>query len=169
MGPFDQSEGYADRLRADAFRYNPRCFTRSLNNFIAARFTNKTCVNRVLASTDIVSFQKMLDFDQAIPGSAGVHGSGHNAIGDPMRDFFAAPQDPAFMLHHGMIDRLWAMWQAGDVNRRHAVYGTSTILNRPTTPSVSLDTVLEFGVLGPPRTMRELMDPAAFEYCYKYT
>lgn len=169
MGPFAASEGDSSSLRPDAFRYNPRCFKRSLNSYMATMFTNQACVDRLLESTDIIDFQETLNFNPTMTGSAGIHGGGHNTIGGSMGDFFAAPQDPAFMLHHGMVDRLWAMWQAGNASRRHAMHGTSTIWNRFATPPVTLDTVLEFGVLGRPRTMRELMDPSAFDYCYRYT
>lgn len=168
LGPFDVTEAYHS-LRADAFRYNPRCFTRSLNSNLASMFTNETCVDRLLASTDIVDFQRTINLNPSLTGLVGIHGGGHFTLGDTMADMFASPQDPAFTLHHGMVDRLWAMWQTGGRGRRHAMYGTSSIWNQPATPPVSLDTVLEFGVLGSPRTMRELMDPTAFEYCYRYT
>lgn len=169
LGPFETEDGYADNLRPDAFRYNPRCLTRSLNNYMATTFTNQECVNRLLESKDIIDFQETLDYNPTMTGIVGIHGGGHNTIGDVMSDFFASPQDPAFTLHHGMIDRLWAMWQAGNVSRRHAMHGTSSIWNNPKTAPVTLDTVLEFGILGSPKTMRELMDPTAFNYCYRYT
>ena len=169
LGPFESEDGHSDSLRSDAFRYNPRCFTRSLNTYMATTFTNQKCVDRLLTSKDIIDFQEMLNYNPTMTGIAGIHGGGHSTIGDVMSDFFASPQDPAFTLHHGMIDRLWAMWQAGNVSRRHAMHGTSSIWNSRKSPPVKLDTVLEFGMLGPSKTMRELMDPTAFDYCYRYT
>jgi tyrosinase len=33
-----------------------------------------------------------------------------NLSGDPGGDLFTSPGDPAFFLHHGMVDRLWTLW-----------------------------------------------------------
>jgi tyrosinase len=103
-------------------------------------------------------------------GVLGVHGGGHFSLGATLQDLFASPQDPAFMLHHGMIDRLWGQWQARDERqRRFALNGTSTILNPPDGIPVTLDTDMEFGVLDSPRSIRDSMNPTSGGYCYSYT
>lgn len=33
-------------------------------------------------------------------------------------DLFASNGEPAFYLHHGQVDRLWAMWQGLDFENR---------------------------------------------------
>jgi len=86
-----------------------------------------------------------------------------------MFDFFASPQDPAFFLHHGMLDNVWNQWQSIDpVNRRYQYNGTSTILNTNATPEVSNSTVIDFYVLGPSTTLETVADPLSGPYCYKY-
>jgi hypothetical protein len=42
--------------------------------------------------------------------SSGGHGGGHNWVGGTMAGG-GSPADPLFWLHHGNIDRLWAVWQ----------------------------------------------------------
>ena len=42
--------------------------------------------------------------------SSGGHGGGHNWVGGTMAGG-RSPLDPLFWLHHGNVDRLWAIWQ----------------------------------------------------------
>jgi tyrosinase len=53
-----------------------------------------------------------------VGNEAGLHGGGYFAIGGVAFDFFASPQDPAFYLHHAMLDHVWAIWQAADPQTR---------------------------------------------------
>jgi tyrosinase len=83
-------------------------------------------------------------------------------------DFFGSPQDPAFYIHHSMIDKVWTDWQAVDpVSRRYVYFGTSTIFNGNATANVVNDTVIDFGRLGS-TTVGEVQDPQAGPYCYQY-
>ncbi|ORX77068.1 Di-copper centre-containing protein, partial [Basidiobolus meristosporus CBS 931.73] len=41
----------------------------------------------------------------------GPHGVMHQAINGDMVNFFS-PNDPVFYLHHGFVDKNWALWQA---------------------------------------------------------
>ncbi|KAJ5754005.1 uncharacterized protein N7511_008158 [Penicillium nucicola] len=171
LGPFSRNLASFTEIPAPAFEYNPRCFNRSLNNFVSTNYNNETIVDRLLASTDIVDFQTVMDHWPAnAEGVLGVHGGGHFSLGSTLQDLFASPQDPAFMLHHGMIDRLWSQWQARDErHRRFALNGTSTILNPPEGIRVTLDMDMEFGILDRPRSVRDAMDPTRAGYCYSYT
>ncbi|KAJ5565778.1 hypothetical protein N7535_007416 [Penicillium sp. DV-2018c] len=171
LGPFDRNLASFTEIPAPGFDYNPRCFNRSLNSFVSQNYDNETIVDRLLAATDIADFQTVMDHWPARPdGVLGVHGGGHFSLGATLQDLFASPQDPAFMLHHAMIDRLWSIWQAQDEwNRRYALNGTSTILNPPNGTIVTLETVMEFGVLGRSRSVGETMDPGRNGYCYSYT
>ncbi|KAJ5782240.1 domain di-copper centre [Penicillium paradoxum] len=150
LGPLDFSMAFAPSLPENAFASNPRCFTRSLNDWIATRYTNQTAVDQLLATTNIIDFQQVMTMN-------------------PPSDFFASPADPAFMLFHGQVDRLWAIWQAEDeATRRYAVNGSSTIWYGQQTPDVTMDTYVEFGVLGAARQMVKMMDPTRNGYCYRY-
>ncbi|KAE8370232.1 hypothetical protein BDV27DRAFT_152389 [Aspergillus caelatus] len=151
-----------------AFDYKPHCLTRSLNPFIMAVFNNDTIGDRLLEARNITEFLRIMEpsgFDDM-----GAHGGGHHSIGGDMQNLFISPQDPMFMLHHAMIDRIWSIWQQQDPpNRRHALNGTTIIYDPPDAPLVTLDTVMEFGVLGSTRKVGEVMDPKDYEYCYVYT
>jgi tyrosinase len=169
LGPFDFGLAFGTSIPSNAFEYNPRCFSRNLNNYVASTYNNQTDVDNVLAASDIIEFQTLLGGAPPTLANLGVHGAGHCTIGTTMQDFFASPADPAFMVFHGQIDRLWTLWQAEDPNtRRYAINGSSTIWYAPTTPEVTLDTVLEFNVLGPKKTMLELMSPTEYDFCYQY-
>jgi tyrosinase len=62
----------------------------------------KRC-DELLAMTEYLNFSDQLE---RYP-----HNAGHNVLGPPMRFPMISPSDPIFFLHHGMVDRLWAMWQ----------------------------------------------------------
>ncbi|GLI80797.1 hypothetical protein PoHVEF18_009154 [Penicillium ochrochloron] len=171
LGPFSRDLTSFTEIPSPKFEYNPRCLNRSLNNFVTSHYNNATIVSRLLASTDIVDFQTVMDHWPPRPdGVLGVHGGGHFSLGATMQDLFASPQDPAFMLHHCMIDRLWAMWQSRDEkNRRYALNGTTNILNPPWGQPVMLNTTMEFGVLDRPHEVREVMNPTGYGLCYTYS
>lgn len=169
MGPFTFNESFLPTLPEHAFDYNPRCLVRSLKDSVIQTYNNQSVVDTLLAAPDIVEFQNILNGFPNPPIPLGPHHTGHRALGPDMLDFFASPQDPAFWQHHGMVDRLWTIWQdAGGMGRRIALNGTSTTYSKPDTPEVSLSTVVEFGILDHPRSLHELMNPTACMYCYKY-
>ncbi|KAN0084716.1 hypothetical protein V8E54_001183 [Elaphomyces granulatus] len=151
--------------------YNPRCFKRDLTTEIIRTFANiSSVVDLILQNNDIWDFEMVM---QGIPGSGsiGVHGGGHFAMGgDPGRDFYVSPGDPAFFLHHGMIDKVWWMWQNLDRdNRLNAISGTGTFLNDPPSANTTLDTVIDLGyVAGTPTPMRDLMSTTDGPFCYVY-
>lgn len=171
LGPFPQSLLSATEIPALGFDYNPRCLNRCLNNFVSTHFAIQEEVSRLLAAMNIADFQMVMDHWPAAPdGVLGLHGGGHFSIGSTMQDLFSSPQDPTFMLHHAMIDRLWAIWQAADEgNRRFAVNGTNRILNTPIAELVSLDMEMEFGILNGNRLIDEVMSPVESGLCYAYT
>ncbi|KIW33257.1 uncharacterized protein PV07_00124 [Cladophialophora immunda] len=166
MGPFDFSIVFTGVLPSNWTAYNPHCLTRDLNNYISTRYGNQTAIDVLMAKTTIADFQNTMSGADI---NLGVHGGGHFALGPTLLDFFASPSDPAFYLHHGMIDRVWTLWQAADpANRVNALSGTSTIFNQNTTPNVTLDTVVNWGYLGPPKTLRQLVSVTAGDFCYGY-
>lgn len=100
-----------------------------------------------------------------------LHGGGHWAVGGVMAGFSASPQDPAFWLHHGMVDRVWALWQAADPGaRRYQYNGTSTFLNPVgVTPEVGNETAMDFGGLDQSVVrLEDVADPLGSAYCYVY-
>ncbi|KAI8623979.1 hypothetical protein F5Y19DRAFT_342209 [Xylariaceae sp. FL1651] len=154
--------------------YNPRCLKRSLTDTINKEFANATAVLSLLVGTDnVYDFEMQM---QGIPedASIGVHGGGHYALGgDPGRDVFVSPGDPAFYLHHGMIDRTWWIWQNLKPSERFsgpkALIGTNTFLNNPPSANTTYDDFVQYGfAAGPPRQIKELMSTVAGPFCYVY-
>ncbi|KAL4918430.1 hypothetical protein BDW62DRAFT_210495 [Aspergillus aurantiobrunneus] len=171
MGPFTLNESYSDTLPDHAFDYNPRCLVRSLNDWVIQTYNNQTVVDTLLAAPDIVEFQNIMGGFPNPPIPLGPHHTGHRSLGPDLLDFFASPQDPAFWQHHGMVDRMWTMWQDADnqLFRRFALNGSSTTWYKDDSPEVNLYTTVEFGILDYPRYLYELMSPKAGPYCYTYT
>lgn len=116
--------------------------------------------------------------DKGIPGTGdlGVHGGGHYALGgDPGHDVATSPGDPAFYLHHAMIDRVWWNWQmlAGPGEDRvygeRALMGTNTFLDNPPSANTTLGDFVRYGyAAGPERRIRELMSTTRGPFCYAY-
>ncbi|KAJ9132425.1 Tyrosinase [Pleurostoma richardsiae] len=148
---------------------NPRCLNRDLNDYGIKTYDNQTLIDQMLAVETIKEVQTLMNSKNVGTTDRGIHGGGHYGVGGVMFDFFASPQDPAFFLHHGMLDNVWNQWQSIDpVNRRYQYNGTSTILNTNATPEVSNSTVIDFYVLGPSTTLETVADPLSGPYCYKY-
>ncbi|KAJ5326112.1 uncharacterized protein N7506_009214 [Penicillium brevicompactum] len=135
------------------------------------RFNNYTSIVHLILNNDNVwDFQTEL---QGVPGSGalGVHGGGHYSMGgDPGRDADGSPGEPGFWHHHGMIDRVWWIWQSLDLEmRQNAISGTGTFMNQPASPNTTLDTVVNIGYANSgPVIMKDLMSTTAGKFCYVY-
>ncbi|EEQ84436.2 tyrosinase [Blastomyces dermatitidis ER-3] len=161
-------------------RYNPRCLMRDMNALIGQHYTAFNWSTWTIEeSKDIDGFQSRL---AGLPGNQGskhdplnffgVHGGGHLFLGGMTgqhSDFYSSPQEPAFFLHHGQIDRLWSIWQWLDIKeRRDAIYGTLTLANIPPTRNGTLDDIIDVGPLAPPVSVREVMSTIDGPFCYFY-
>jgi tyrosinase len=112
----------------------------------------------------------------------GVHPAGHFTIsGDPGSDFYVSPGDPAFWLHHSMIDRVWYIWQSQDMaNRLQVIAGGKSMMGGfPGGPGgggggagqATLEDVVDMEVLnvdGKSRKIRELVSTVDGPFCYVY-
>ncbi|PYH47062.1 tyrosinase family protein [Aspergillus saccharolyticus JOP 1030-1] len=169
LGPFtrDWVKSYGP-LPPDPWHYNPRCLNRNFRPEALQTLNNQQRIDRMLHAPDMDAFLSVMD-----PGDAtriGSHGGGHATVGGAMLDVFASPHDPTFFLHHGMVDRVWTLWQEADFPQRwDALNGTAVIYNPPDAPWVTLHTVMDFGVLDSPRRVGEVMDTRSGRYCYAYT
>src|SRR4051812_42763510 len=105
--------------RSDGYGDNPRCLRRDISNYLSSRYgRTQDIVSLINNSKTIATFQETM---QAVTagGGMGVHNAGHFTIaGDPGGDFYTSPNDPAFWVHHGMIDRTWSIWQNQDLSKR---------------------------------------------------
>ena len=171
LGPVALPLNNGSELYGTGLDYNPRCLKRDIGGAINEAYANCTSiVNLITKNKDIWDFEMVM---QGIPGSGsiGVHGGGHYTIaGDPGADVFVSPGDPAFYLHHGMIDRVWWIWQNLDPkNRLDAISGTGTFLNEPPSANTTLDTVINIGYAGGTNiAMRDLMSTTSGPFCYTY-
>lgn len=169
MGPYDRNLIFTGLPSNWADDTGPQCLIRDLNDDTITLYNNQSQIDSVLAQDNIGDLETHLD---RLPGGGanlGPHVGGHVSLGSVMFDQFASPYDPAFMLHHGMVDRVWAMWQAADPDaRRYQYNGTSTIFNAPDTPEVYNETSLFFGLLGDTITVKETTNPMGGRYCYRY-
>lgn len=104
--------------RSDGAGANPRCLRRDVNRYAAAQTHDNYTYALITKSDTIDKFQKdMLGVPEE--NNWGVHLAGHYTIGgDPGGDFYSSPGDPLFWFHHGMIDRIWWIWQMQDPDKR---------------------------------------------------
>lgn len=85
------------------------------------------------------------------------------------QDLYTSPGDPAFFIHHGMIDRVFWIWQNQDPeNRRHVVAGTHTMYNKPASQNVTLDDPIHLGGLARDYRIDDLLDTTDGPFCYIY-
>ncbi|KAF2146390.1 uncharacterized protein K452DRAFT_219628 [Aplosporella prunicola CBS 121167] len=156
--------------------YNARCLRRDLTDAVLRANANASSIaTLVLDSGDIHSFQTAM---QGAPGaSLGVHGGAHYALGgDPGRDFFVSPGDPAFFLHHAMVDRVWWVWQMrGQGVRLPQVAQTGTFLDVPKSRNTSLGDAVDLGFALGSMGLREqlmrvgdLVSTVGGPFCYVY-
>ncbi|KAH7412780.1 hypothetical protein BKA64DRAFT_337575 [Cadophora sp. MPI-SDFR-AT-0126] len=175
LGPiFPSISGVPPNPQQDGLGYNPRCLRRDINPHAAAvTATNYTyaLITDPLHS-DIYWFQTVMQ-GQFPEGKWGVHTGGHYTIGgDPGGDFFTSPNDPAFFLHHGMIDRVWWIWQTQNLSARlKAVSGTITLFNEPPSRNTTLNDDVDLGIVAPAVKLGSLLDTMGGlggEFCYIY-
>ncbi|KAF2653232.1 Di-copper centre-containing protein [Lophiostoma macrostomum CBS 122681] len=152
--------------RADGFGYNPRCIKRDLSNYL----TNRDCTTAKIAQL-ITGYTNIGTFQTQMQSGTGVHPAGHFTIsGDPGSDFYVSPGDPAFWLHHSMIDRTWAIWQSQDLANRLAVIAGGTSMMGGGKQQ-SLDDVVDLEVLnvgGKSWKIRDLVSTVDGPLCYVY-
>lgn len=157
--------------RPDGYGDNPRCLRRDISNKLTMQYARtEHIVDLITQSPDIATFQNVM---QGVGGGAGfgmgVHGAGHFTIaGDPGGDFYTSPNDPAFWVHHSMIDRTWTIWQSLDLDSRtEVIAGSSTMMGFG--PEQTLDDPIDLGVAADRvYTIRELVSVVDGPFCYVY-
>jgi tyrosinase len=151
--------------------YNPRCLRRDISRIASSGWTKDSdIVSLISHSNDFLTLTTTMQGD--FPnGFLGVHTGGHFTIGgDPGGDLFVSPGDPAFFLHHAMIDRVYWTWQNQDLeNRLYALGGTLTLNNVPPSRDASLEDEIDLGYVGVEKVrIRDVSDTLAGPLCYIY-
>jgi len=152
------------------FEYNPRCLRRDLiattTDYTAANLYNLTLGQ---ASESVYTFQNELQ-GRFPDGILGMHAAGHVKVGGDAGDFYSSTVDPIFFLHHGMIDRMWWIWQALHLNQAKTVAGTITLFNNPPSRNTTLEDLISTNFLNmPDRPIGDLLGSLdGSPLCYIY-
>jgi tyrosinase len=99
----------------------------------------------------------------------GVHSASHFTIGaDPGGDFYTSPNDPAFWLLHGMIDRTWYIWQSQDLpNRMQVIAGGTSMFGGGA--NQKLTDIADITNVAPTKyQLKDLMSTVDGPFCYVY-
>ena len=156
--------------RADGYGVNARCLRRDISNYLSSRYLRtQDILSLITASKDLATFQNVMQGAGGFGGGMGVHSAGHYTIaGDPGGDFYTSPNDPAFWVHHGQIDRTWVIWQMQDLNTRtNIVSGGTSMMGFG--KQQSLDDLVDLGVVGNKVwKIRDLVSTVDGPFCYTY-
>ncbi|KAK7911748.1 hypothetical protein PG985_014229 [Apiospora marii] len=156
---------------ADFTVYNPRCLRRDLSSYVTSTwFTTANLLNVTIGAASETHYSYWREVQGRYPdGFLGLHTSGHYAMGADATDLYSSIQDPAFWLHHAMFDRLYWIWQVLHPAEAHKTAGTLTLSNNPPTRNATIDDLLDMGILGQTRPIRELFDTlGGTPLCYSY-
>ncbi|KAF2721222.1 Di-copper centre-containing protein [Polychaeton citri CBS 116435] len=155
--------------------YNPRGLKRDLGPAMNTRYANYTTVFGLLKKPNISEYRLL---SEGVPYTVeiGPHGGIHYTIsGDPGGDLFTSPGDPAFWVHHGMMDRMWTYWQALNPRKRYSEgemnggnYGHITWANAPASRKANFSDVIDMGYAGDSITIGEVMNTLSGPFCYFY-
>jgi len=84
-------------------------------------------------------------------------------------NFWTSPEDPAFYLHHGQIDRVYTIWQnVGPASRLETIAGTLTIVNNPPSRNATLEDLLYTEPVGPNIPIKDALSTIDGPFCYIY-
>jgi tyrosinase len=124
----DTRLGIKPNPRADGYGDNPRCHRRDVNNYFTSQYMKPAdLLKQITSNTNILNFQNTLQNGiSAVSAVSALHVGGHFSIwGDPGGDVYVSPNEPAFWLHHGQLDRHWWMWanyQEKELAKRTVMY-----------------------------------------------
>ncbi|KAK4230911.1 hypothetical protein QBC38DRAFT_467267 [Podospora fimiseda] len=159
--------------RSDGYGSNPRCLRRDISNQLTSKYTRPQDIASLINSRDLATFQNVMQGAGGFGfggGGMGVHSAGHYTIGgDPGGDFYTSPNDPAFWVHHGMIDRVWVIWQTQDMNNRVNIVSGGTSMMGFGGRQQSLDDPIDLGVVADKvYKIRDLVSIVDGPFCYVY-
>ncbi len=171
LGPFSAEVDPAPPAnpRSDGMGKNARCLRRDISNYLTSHYGRTEDIAALITgSASIGPFQDRMQSTQP----SGVHVVGHFTFaGDPGGDFYQSPNDPAFWVHHSMIDRTWSIWQTQQLANRTQVIAGGTSMMGFNSRLQSLDDVVDLGVVnvaGKSYKIRELVSTVDGPFCYTY-
>jgi tyrosinase len=150
--------------RSDGLGYNPRCLRRDMSNYLTTRYATTSQV-----ASMITTYNNIGDFQTFLQGQTGPHFAGHFTIaGDPGSDFYVSPGDPAFWLHHSMIDRSWYIWQSQDLQNRMQVISGGTSMFGGGAAQKLTDNVDLSNLVSKVYQIKDLVSTTDGPFCYVY-
>lgn len=155
--------------RTDGFGLNERCLRRDVGPYLTKNYATTDLIAKAVTTPKTVgAFQDLLQ-SAGFGGGMGLHSAAHFAIGsDPAGDFYTSPNDPAFWLLHGMIDRVWYIWQSQDLpNRMQVIAGGTSMMGGGA--AQKLTDTFDITILGAPKLpLSGLMSTTEGPFCYVY-
>ncbi|KAK7189633.1 tyrosinase central domain-containing protein [Paraphaeosphaeria sporulosa] len=152
--------------RSDGYGYNPRCIKRDISGYLTQRDATTAKIAALISGQSTIG-----NFQNQMQSGTGVHPAGHFTIsGDPGSDFYVSPGDPAFWLHHGMVDRVWYIWQTQDFSKRQQVIAGGTSMmggGKAATLNDGVDLEV-LNVDGKKYAIKDLVSTVAGPFCYVY-
>ncbi|KAG4436158.1 hypothetical protein IFR05_008362 [Cadophora sp. M221] len=150
--------------RTDGYGSNPRCLRRDIGPYLCKNQATPALIAQLINNAKSIG-----PFQDTMQASPGVHTAGHFTIGaDPGGDFYTSPNDPAFWLHHGMIDRTWTIWQSQDLPNRMQVIAGGTSMFGGGAQQKLTDTVDLTPLVSKVYQLKDLMSIVDGPFCYVY-
>ncbi|KAL2075612.1 hypothetical protein VTL71DRAFT_555 [Oculimacula yallundae] len=150
--------------RSDGYGSNPRCLRRDIGPYLCQNQATTPIIAALITNQKTIAA-----FQDTMQAGSGVHSAGHFTIGaDPGGDFYTSPNDPAFWLHHGMIDRTWSIWQSQDLpNRMQIIAGGTSMFGGGAAQKLT-DTVDLTPLATKVYQLKDLMSTVDGPFCYVY-
>ena len=171
IGPIRPGMDGVSPIVADITQSNPRCLRRDLSTYIVKKwYTTTNLLNVTIGEGSWTHKRFWAEVQGRYPdGFLGLHTSGHYAMGGDATDLYSSVNDPAFFLHHTMLDRVYWIWQTLHPSEANKVAGTLTLSNKPPTRDATPDEPLVLGVNGETRRIRDMFNTlGGTPLCYIY-
>ena len=163
-------QGFTD-LAVDITDYNPRCVRRDLSSYITKKwFTTANLLNVTVGAASKTHRDFWAEIQGRYPdGFLGLHTSGHYTMGGDATDLYSSVNDPAFWLHHAMLDRIYWIWQILHPLEANKIAGTLTLQNKPPSRDATIDDLLDLGVNAKTLKIRDMLNTlGGTPLCYIY-
>ncbi|KAH8655364.1 putative tyrosinase [Xylariales sp. PMI_506] len=162
---------YPNVLPGPFLGYQPRCIRRDITPELTSAWATD---DHLLSMYTNETLDTIGPWQDTLQAATGLHSIGHFTYGgDPGGDVYTSPNDPMFWLHHGMIDRVWWIWQNQDsIGRSFQISGTRTMLNVPPSDNATIEDIIEVGYAAPPSeppsAIKYHVSTVGGPYCYIY-
>ncbi|EMD95855.1 hypothetical protein COCC4DRAFT_124481 [Bipolaris maydis ATCC 48331] len=171
IGPISPGMQGLNDLATGITDHNPHCLRRDLSPYIPKKwFTTENLLNVTIGAGSVthpIFWQEIQG--RYTDGFLGLHASGHYTMGGDATDLYSSVNDPAFFLHHTMLDRIYWIWQVLHPAEASKVTGTLTLQNKPPTRNATIDEPLEMGINGATLKIRDMFNTlGGTPLCYIY-